>query len=174
MPETTVTPLAAAVAELAQAVGGEATPMAGVPGAFEIAVPPSRCRMVNVEALQERFKDHGLFVFESGEPAADGPQRIAAMPTRDRFAAVAAICAGDPRRGIQPRIVVACLKRIEARQPFILLAVTASEIRGRFLGTITDPRALAEEVLKLCPGLGPAPALADDLRRNRRLALSWS
>jgi hypothetical protein len=167
----------AAIAELEALCGSPRRDERDTLGGFSLHVPSGR--ELDLEALQERLLARGVLVFASETGARSGAAgRLVALPTRDRYDALAVMRTNGANEGQGPEHIIRWLLDRETTHPFVLTAVAFDTLRGRFLDPIGDPEELAQSMYELCSdvverGTETVEALAELLAGTRQLLFWW-
>jgi ankyrin repeat protein len=147
-------------------------PFPEVKGASSFDVTPE---VVDVKALQQEVIGLGCFFF-AGKILHHST--VVALPTADKYEAIAAMQTNGANYGVGPGAIIAWLKYLEKEQPFLLTEIGFDVVAGEFLQPVADAKALAKRMYEFCPdivdqGTQTVGALAKELRKTNRLYLWW-
>ena len=160
-----------AVADLEKLCGVRRRALTDAKGGFVFHLPPGKARSFALEKVHQDFLQRGCYVFDND--AAREKMRIAILPTTDKFAAVLAVGTAGPNWDIATKQVVAWLRRLEKKQPFILTGISDEHVSGRFTTKIKKPADLAMEFLEFAPDLENPVVIEEDLRKSGAFWLWW-
>jgi hypothetical protein len=104
--------------------------------------------------------------------------RIAVVPTTDKYQVLFAMQTNGQNYDLMPDDVVAWLRALEKHQPFLLTCAGFDFVGGRFTTQIAKPAALAKRMYEFCPdivdqGCGDTKALAAELRKSQTFFFWW-
>ena len=124
---------------------------------------------------------HYCWVTRSGDLARlvrDLPERIAVLPTTDRYAAIAAMRTNGTNYDLGTGDIIDWLKELETTNPHRITRIAHDTLAGRFTRAVRAPVRLAKAMYELCPdvvdqGCGSVEELARTLRQDRSLFLWW-
>ncbi len=107
----------------------------------------------------------------------DGDERLALLPTRDPYAAVAAFGTRAGNYELDTHAIIAWRRRLEAEQPFEMTGCGSAWLEIRFATPVTDPESLAAQFDDFRPDV--VGEIVDDtegliqMLREGRLYLWW-
>jgi cytohesin len=165
--------------EIAEACGSQPEDQRTDLGGYLFHVRTGRLDLDGLAALQARLLERGALVVCCGHGTPFGsPGRLLALPTRDRYDALAVLGTNGVNEDKSPWDIIRWLMQREQTQPFSLFWVEHSTLEGRFHGPIADPEELAYSMYDLCSdivdqGTETVEALADSLARTGRLYFWW-
>jgi len=159
--------------ELSALCGAKPHPLDQVNGGFTLHVQSGQ--KIDLENLQKKFLEKGAFVFS---PDIEFANRIAILPTNDKYDALLAMQTNGQNFDLMPQDVVAWLQKLEKEQPLVITGAGFDFVRGKFLSKIAKPAALAKRMYDFCPdivdqGVGDSKALADQLRKSPEFFFWW-
>jgi hypothetical protein len=158
-----------AVADLGKLSGAEPRAMKGVKGGLELR--PKKGKPFKVERVQADFLQRGCFVFRTDALEKD---RIAVLPTTDKYDAVAAMKTSGVNWNVDTKKVISWLRKLEKRQPFVITGASCEHVSGRFTTPIRNVDDLAMDILDFCPDLENPVEIAKDLRKKGEFMLWWT
>jgi hypothetical protein len=157
-----------AINDLQKICGAAPREMKEVKGGFALRV---KGKSFKLEKVQADFLKRGCFVFGTDTIEND---RIAALPTTDKYDVVLAMQTSGPNWNITTQKVIAWLRKLEKTQPFILTGASHEHIRGRFTTRIKDVEELAMRILDFSPDLDNFDELLTKLPRTGQFMLWWT
>ena len=159
-----------AVGDLEQLCGSRRRPMNDVPGGFALNLTPGKAKSFKLEKVHTDFLRRGCYVFNSD---VNDTKRLAILPTADKYAVISAMETGGPNLDISTADVIKWLRKLERAQPFIVTAVSAEHLCGKFTTKIKQPAELAMEIFEFAPELDNFDELEDELRKTGEFTLWW-
>jgi hypothetical protein len=130
-----------------------------------------------IEEQQANFLSRGAYIFLSQDVTERNGACIVAVPTTDRYEAIAAIQTNGANSGVTTAEIITWLKNLEKDEPFQLSEITPDLIRGRFQNEAEAPLELMRDINKLCPdgdtGEELTEAQAKQWASQRMLFLWW-
>lgn len=104
--------------------------------------------------------------------------RVAILPTADKYAVLEAIGTSGANCGLSNADVVAWLRALEQHAPFILPGVGTDFLELEFEQPLRDAKQWASRIYEFCPdavdqGIGSVARLEKHLQRNKGLSLWW-
>ena len=143
-----------------------------IEGGISFDVPQKK-----VEALL--FKAHTnflargfyLFRYDQNYGINGQPDKVALLPTQDKYAVMAALDTNGANYDIGTAGVIAWMKELEQEQPFVLTGIGFDYMEGYFTSPVKDSPGLAKRMYQFCPdivdqGVGSVPALARELQKG--------
>jgi ankyrin repeat protein len=167
----------AAVRSLSALCGAEPQPLDDSGAGFSFHVRSNA--HLNLDQVHRDFLERGVYVYESTHPSAGTePERLAALPTRDKYEVIAYMGTNGANYGLGTEDVIRWLRKLEDRQPFDLTGVGGDFLAGRFLAAVKKPKELAKQMYEFCPdiveqGCGTVEELAKQLRAMRKFFFWW-
>jgi uncharacterized protein len=185
----------AAVARIRELTGIKPAPLVGaearIPGGYgfrfnesagkklvagrhaEFAAHGDRARQF-VEQHQAGILAQGFYLFHSRDLVRKNGPVVALLPTGDVYRVITVL---ETNGANSTEELVAWLRQLEKKQPFVITGIGFDFLEGRFTTPIKDPAALAQRINAICPeGIGGAPDEArqiEQLRKTGRLYLWW-
>lgn len=154
-----------------------------VPGAVMFEVKKG---MDLVKAHRERFLGLGTTLFLARHGFDLKPDFVGLAHTTDELDLVTRVGTEAAGRGRYNAAVVAWLRGIDGREPFVLTGVGFDFVEGYFTGPIKEPERLAKEIHAFCPdfvnrGLGggieqtgsPEERIVAHFAKNRTFFFWW-
>jgi ankyrin repeat protein len=164
------------VKRLADQCGAKPVPL-GDEAPFGYSIHVNARKRIEVEAVQDELLSEGAFVFAA---ESDGKRidRIAVIPSDDKYDALAAMETNGANLGLEPRDVIRWLMELEQEQPFAITGVAFDWVDGYFTAPIADPEGLAKRMYKFCPdiveqGVGDVASLTEMLRQPQPRLYFW-
>ena len=145
--------------------------MGATPCAFSFHVHSSKGTL-DLEKIQARFVPLGCFVFAINPKAS----RVAIIPAVDKYEAIKAMGTNGANHNLLPADIIRWLRRLEAKQPFVLIGIGFDFLSGKFTSRIANARTLARKMLAFCPDLDSVEnvgELAAELAKHRRFFFWW-
>jgi ankyrin repeat protein len=135
-------------------------------------------KTVELGPLQRECLAKGCYVFTPRVSHGDRVSALAALPTSDKYEAIAYMQTNGCNFGLGPGGIIKWLKKLEKEQPFVLTGIGHDFLDGSFTRPIKHPKALARRMYKFCPdivdqGCGTVEALTEVLKEKRRLFFWW-
>jgi hypothetical protein len=133
----------------------------------------------SLDQVHRDFLERGVYVFEPTRPSAGTePERLAVLPTRDKYEVIAYMGTNGANYGVGTEDVIRWLRKLEEKQPFDLTGVGGDFLAGRFLGAVKKPKELGRQMSEFCPdivdqGCGTVEELVKQLRTKRRFFFWW-
>lgn len=129
-----------------------------------------------IPAMQQQYATQDCFVFIAQQQF--GGRCLVAIPTADRYQALAVMQTSAPNYGIGPGKIIAWLKELEQAEPFVLTTVGHDLIEGEFRKPVSDPTLWAARMEEFCPdlvdqGVGTRADLVKQLKKSQRLYFWW-
>jgi hypothetical protein len=167
----------AAAGALAEAAGAKANART-IPGAFCYTVANKRAKDLIARQQAALLKKGAYLVRMAGCESSPKNSVLALLPTRRWEDVVALAEVSGVNYDVGSKDVIRALKRVEKKNPFVITAVGAELLIGRFRGPVKDAAGLAKVLAKLAPdvvsqGTETVAALARDLAKKRELFLWW-
>jgi hypothetical protein len=102
--------------------------------------------------------------------------RVAIIPAVDKYEAIKAMGTNGANHNLLPADIIRCLRRLEAKQPFVLTGIGFDFLSGKFTSRIANARTLARKMLAFCPDLDSVEnvgELAAELAKHRPFFFWW-
>jgi hypothetical protein len=166
-----------AVKEAAALLGAEAKPLdpevdleEPIKGGVSFEVSKKKIEAILLKTHME-FLAKGVYLFRYQQNFEIGgaPDKVALLPTGDKYAVIAAMETNGANYNTYTPQVIAWLKALEAEQPFVLTGIGFDYMEGQFTTPVKDPAKLAKRMYDFCPdivdqGVGSVEALAKALK----------
>lgn len=148
---------------------------------FEVAFPADRADSL-LAAAAPLFRARGFLLFRDDQSFGIGgePERVALYPRDAPYEVMALAGTNGANYGLETEDVVAWLRALERRHPFVVTGIGTDHVQGRFVRPLDrgEARKLARQFYDFCPdivtqGVGSVGALEDELRANGILYCWW-
>jgi hypothetical protein len=171
---------AQAVQKAAKLLGIEPQPLRledgqvpGVAGCYAFEVDAMKLETSLLRAHKD-FLAEGFYLCRYDQNFGIGgkPDRVALLPTADKYEVIATMGTSAGNYGIGTAGVIAWLKELEREHPFVLSGIGFDYLEGEFRMPPDDPQAMAERMYEFCPdivdqGTETVANLATELRAGR-------
>jgi hypothetical protein len=144
-----------------------------VAGGVSFDVSAKRIEAILLEEHKKILKrGFYLFRYEQNFGLGDRADKIALLPTTDKYAVMAAMDTNGDNYSIGTSGVIAWMKDLEKDNAFVLSGIGYDYMEGQLTGPITDATKLAERMYEFCPdivdqGVGDKDKLAAELKKGR-------
>lgn len=113
-----------------------------------------------------------LFRYDQGFGIGGRPDKVALLPTTDKYAVMAAMDTNADNYEIGTAGIIAWMKELEQEQPFGLTGIGFDYMEGHLTAPVKDPRGLARRMYQFCPdivdhGVDTVEALAKELEKGK-------
>ena len=112
-----------------------------------------------------------LFRYDQNFGIGDKPDQVGLLPTKDKYAVMAAMETNGDNYEIGTAGVIAWMKELEQEQPYILTGIGFDYMEGHFTSPVKDPQGLAKRMYQFCPdivdqGVDTVSKLAQELKKG--------
>ena len=139
----------------------------------DVAVAPAQW-----DELHEQTLRRGFYLVHSTHSLFGGLATVLLFPTSDKYAVINACGTDGGTCDLSTRQIVAWLRKLDKKLPFVLMGCGHDFLTGRFLNPVRNALQLASSIEQFCPdvvqqGCGTVNRLAYELARTQRFVLWW-
>jgi ankyrin repeat protein len=130
------------------------------------------------QQLHEQVQRRGFHLVQARPNPLAGPTTLLLFPTKDKYAVIKACGTDGGTCDLSTQRIIAWLRKLDKKLPFVLTGCGHDFLAGRFLSPIRDGSQLAMKMFAFCPdivdqGCGSVDALAREIERTQRFCLWW-
>ncbi len=144
-----------------------------IAGGVSFDVPQEKVEALLFKA-HTNFLARGFYLFRYDQHFSinGAPDKVALLPTQDKYAVMAALETNGDNYGIGTAGVIAWMKELEQQREFVLTGIGFDYMEGQFTSPVQDAQGLAKRMYQFCPdiveqGVGSIPALVKELKKGR-------